>query len=416
MKQDLDGQDKILNEDEIINLDVLQPFFPGDNYKPLTVHFDESGSRYIRFVNWSQFTLTAARNHEDALQVNPALKRLRFLNHDQINDRFMILTHFGVNNLNAENMHPTGNGLGPKLFIHDAWGEYVILGEYLTLGTGLHYYNGLSRITNAGTINFMTFDNYRQAWSQLGLSDQFGRHLGVFAKGRIGRLNYHMAINDPIVNSIDLPGFTGEPGTTAYVGRKFFPEKASRIVQGYFDFQFLDKESNKLPFRAGSYLGKQKVFNVGLGFFSHPNGVVHINSDSVVVNENVRHLALDVFYDAPTSNGGAISVYAAIFNFDYGTNYYREGLYGTGNSFYAQAGYLIPRFNKALDFMPYMSFSNRNYDVYNQQGNSINTGVNFFINGHHAKITIEYQSVQSGFDEIRPGRNNQLILQTMIFL
>ena len=61
----------------------------------------------------------------------------------------------------------------------------------------------------------MTLDNNRQSWSTLGLSDQFARHLGVFAKGELGKLQYQVSINDAITNGLDNrtpPDFdTGTP-------------------------------------------------------------------------------------------------------------------------------------------------------------------------------------------------------------
>ncbi|MCC5929850.1 MAG: hypothetical protein JJU28_11430 [Cyclobacteriaceae bacterium] len=399
-----------------ISDDIALPYVVDESYKPFILHLDGSGNKYVRFINWNQFLLTGQRNDNDRISITPSLRRVRFLNYAQINDRFMILTHFGVNNVPAEQMHPTGNSMEVKLFLHDAWSEYKVFGEYLSIGTGLHYYNGLSRITGGGTINFMTYDNYRQAWSQLGLSDQFGRHLGVFAKGRIGKLNYRLSFDDAISNSLDVPGFTGERNTTSYIGRKFFPDKASRLFQGYFDYQFLEQESNKLPFRAGSHLGVQKVFNIGFGFISHPNGVVHIDRDSIVHHQDVRHLAVDVFYDAPTPAGGAINFYAVYYNFDYGTNYLYRGIYGTGTSLYTHLGYMLPKFTDAAFFMPYVSYSNRNFDAHLNLSNTMSAGINFFITGHHGKITLEYKSQQASFNDMRPSRDNQLIIQAMVFL
>jgi hypothetical protein len=51
-----------------------------------------------------------------------------------------------------------------------------------TVGGGLHYWNGISRLNNQSTLNLMTLDNQRQAWATLGLSDQLQRHIGVYAK------------------------------------------------------------------------------------------------------------------------------------------------------------------------------------------------------------------------------------------
>ena len=48
----------------------------------------------------------------------------------------------------------------------------------------------------------MTLDNNRQSWSTIGLTDQFARHVGVFGKGSFGKLQYRVAINDALTNSL----------------------------------------------------------------------------------------------------------------------------------------------------------------------------------------------------------------------
>jgi len=137
------------------------------------------------------------------------------------------------------------------LFFHDVWAQYN-LGEDHVVGGGLHYFNGISRLNNQSTLNFLTLDNNRQSWSTIGLSDQFARHLGIFAKGKFGKLQYRVAINDAITNSLDTR--TPEIGGPAvYAGKRLIGSKdAGKAYAGYFDFNFLDQESNFLPFKVGS--------------------------------------------------------------------------------------------------------------------------------------------------------------------
>jgi hypothetical protein len=57
-----------------------------------------------------------------------------------------------------------------QLFFHDAWNEYAVIlpgeaGKFsLSLGAGLHYYMGLSRMTMASTLNFLTVDSPIFTW------------------------------------------------------------------------------------------------------------------------------------------------------------------------------------------------------------------------------------------------------------
>ena len=403
------------------------------SYKPLTLSLNDEGNKYIRFITWHQIWAEDGNlnNDTDPQGFSMRLRRSRMLTYAQISSRFLILTHFGLNTLTGANADPIGNTASnrptlnaPQIFMHGAWTEFRVLGgDELFIGAGLHYWNGLSRFTSASTLNFMTLDNYRQAWASLGLSDQFARHLGVYAKGKLGKLRYTMAVNEPIVNGL---GASASPsvGTVSYSGRAVAnagttnavaPTDAGLILAGYFDYQFFDQESNKLPYRVGSYLGKKTVFNVGAGFFSHAQGTITSDDTGILTSNNVGHFALDVFYDAPLGKG-AVNAYAAYYNFNYGDNFNLGTTYGTGSSFYTQLGYLLPEFTTAGRLMPYVTFSNQNFEAFQEAGNNVNLGVNWFINGHNAKITLQYQSSLSNYSGPQPDRVNGAVLQTHIFL
>ena len=415
------GQDKNLGEQ------IPDPSI--DEYKPLTVKLNEDGSKYLRFVMWSQFWLNGQKNSEDEFKVNLSLRRVRILALAQVSPRFLILMHFGLNNLTPDNMNPLGNqGDGPQLFFHGVWTEYTIVQKYLYVGAGLHYWNGISRITNASTLNFMTLDNYRRAWSVLGLADQFARQLGIYAKGMIGRFAYRIAVNSPLVNSLDVSKIPSEPsawtGQTLYTGKYEFRDDAAWSYQGYFEFMFLDKEDNKLPFKVNTYLGKKKVLNIGAGFFAHPRGTITYNEpvadqdyQYIMTQHNVSHYAFDVFYDTPLGTGG-LTAYGVFYIFDYGPGYTMGQTYGTGNSFLIEAGYLLPKFSNKISLQPYVAFNTVNFKAFDNPGNDLRTGVNLFIQGHHAKLTLEFNTNQTMYNDIdaKPSRSNQVTLQAQIFL
>ena len=390
-----------------------------ESYAPLILKINESGSKYIRFITWHQIwaeTDNLNNDNDNGLNITPRVRRSRLLTYAQISPRFLILTHWGLNNLNAGRLTATGvEGNGPQIFLHGAWTEFKV-SDNLSIGGGLHYWNGLSRLTNASTLNFMTLDNYRQAWTQLGLSDQFARHLGIYAKGRLGKLNYHVAINDAIVSALGSVTDVSQVTAPTYSGKALFPEDASTIYQGYFDYQFFDQESNKLPYRVGSYLGKKKVFNIGAGFFSHANGVVSPDGNGGVDQENVSHFAVDAYYDAPIGDGQGINAYAVFYQFNYGENYTLGNTYGTGSSVYGHIGYLLKEFSSRGRLMPYIAYSTRNFDAFENAGNTIQFGANWFLSGHNAKITVEYNSSLANYTGTEPDRASRIILQTHIFL
>ena len=255
----------------------------------------------------------------------------------------------------------------------------------------------------------MTLDNNRQSWATIGLSDQFARHIGLFVKGKFGKLQYRVAINDALVNTLDNRDPNVE-SSAVYAGNRILGSAdAGKTFAGYFDYQFLDEESNFLPYKVGSYLGRKKVFNIGAGFFLHPNGSV-FNDNGNLIGEDVNVFAIDAFYDAPLgTNGSAITAYAVFQNNDYGTNYLNSA-YGTGNMLYGHVGYVFAGDLAKTRFQPYVSFAANSYDAVSNNRNIFGLGINAYMSGHNSKLTLEYKNQDFG------TATSSLTLQAMIYL
>ena len=379
----------------------------------LKVKFDEEGKKYLRVISWAQVQASYSDDvPDDQSKTSFNLRRARVLMFTQINEKFMILTHFGLNSLNANTAHPVGKGDGAQLFFHDVWAQYNLSKNH-SVGGGLHYFNGISRLNNQSTLNMMTLDNNRQSWSTIGLSDQFARHIGIFAKGKFGKLQYRIAVNDAIASDLDArdPSLTENANTTVYGGREYLGSKdAGRVYAGYFDFHFFDQESNFLPFKVGSYLGGKKVFNVGAGFFLHPKGAVRMEGGELK-GEDVAIFAVDAFYDTPLGdNGSALTAYATYQNNDYGTDYLFSA-YGTGSMAYAHVGYVIPGDKTKARFQPYVSYASNSYDAVDDNRNVFGIGANAFFSGHNSKLTLEYKNQKFG-----DSNTGAVTLQAMIYL
>ena len=405
----------------LVSVAVAQTVEEDHSYQPLTLKLDETGKKYVRFIIWhQQWMQTNNLAVADApLQVTHLARRSRFLAYAQISSRFLILTHFGLNNLTPGNLTSLGNnGDAPQLFLHDAWAEFKV-SDALYLGGGLHYWKGLTRLANQSTLNFMTLDNTRPFvhWHSLAVTDQFARHLGVYAKGKLGKFDYRLAWNNPGQNglqadrsatgtSLTYDGFANVNADGDPVG--------NTILEGYFRYNLWDQESTKLPYIVGSYLGQKKVLAVGAGFFAHPNGMYDNASQE---HGNVTHLAADVFLDTPLGQDDCLNAYLSFMNFNYGDNYVSRWA-GTGNVLYGQVGYRLP----ATKFMPYVAVQQANYDGFNDPVRALDVGLNYFINGHSAKLTLEYHSIsgdprEGGFDIDGNIQDVQQVrLQAHIFL
>ncbi|MEM9821144.1 MAG: hypothetical protein AAF985_08735, partial [Bacteroidota bacterium] len=193
----------------------------------------------------------------------------------------------------------------------------------------------------------------------------------------------------------------------AYTGASSLKENGdptgNLIVEGYFRYNLWDREGTKLPYNVGSYLGKKKVLALGTGFFLHPNGMYNTANGE---HENVAHLAVDAFMEYPLTKGNMIHAYASLINFNYGENYVSRWA-GTGTNFYAQFGF----FAKKAKLMPYIAYQTGNYEGYADPLTSLDIGVNYFVNGHHCKVTLEYHKNTGAVDATA-----QLRFQLHVFL
>jgi hypothetical protein len=108
------------------------------------------------------------------------------------------------------------------------------------MGGGLHYYMGLSRATMASTLNFLTIDAL--FFWLIENSDQFARQMGLFAKGKYGKLEYRLSYNKPFATNLVPTNVTTADNAVAVDNSG--NTKWSKA--GYFEYQFLDQEANVL--------------------------------------------------------------------------------------------------------------------------------------------------------------------------
>lgn len=390
----------------------------GDEYKSgMVIKMNEDGSKYTRVLLWGQtwFQQYEGNNPKDGFSV----RRARVLMYSQLNDRFIIVNHFGVNNINANNLTTTGKGDDVELFLLEMYIQYKVVNKYLYVGGGLHNWGGISRLNGQGTINMMTLDNNRSSWSTLGLSDQYASHLGIFFNGSAGKFNYRLNISDAIVKTLDGNSQTVlNPNEEKYLG-KALTENGKYAYSGYVDYQFFDKENLKLPYRVGTYLGAKKVFNIGAGFFTQPDAIAKINSASEIMTVGATHLNIDAFYDTPLgNNNAALTAYTQFQNSNMGDKYISGDIVGNGNQVYGHLGYLIGKKNEdgknkyRNRWQPYVAYSYRDFTALPKPAQDFRTGCNFYLDGHNAKITAEYQNSS----HLPKNNRNVFTLQAMIIL
>jgi hypothetical protein len=450
----------------LLSLSRIHAQFTEQYGSGLKVNLNQEGSKYVRFILWNQIWARYTQNNPGTMvngtpetsTMDVGIRRARLLAFAQISPRYMIVTHFGINNQTFTNGGGSGStgtggygqGKKPQLFFHDVYNEYAIVPAKnsfgiankftLSAGAGLHYFNGISRQSSASTLNFLMLDAPITNWPLIEMSDQFARQIGLFVKGTAGKVHFQFALNKPFATNVAPKDSAG-----IAVDNSGDPEAS---FSGYADYQFLDQESNVLPFRVGTYLGSKKVFNIGAGFHHQANGTRSSNNVGVIEKHAINIFGVDAFLDMPVgdkSKGMAITAYGVFYNYDFGPGYLRnsgtmntgitdpaipasdkvlEGpgnartLVGTGSIVYAEAGFLLPKFSSKVRLQPMASFSHKNFDALNAAGNFFDIGCNVLLDAHNAKISAQYSSrpLYDAATKLLKDRKGEVVVQFQIVL
>lgn len=379
-------------------------------------------SRFIAFSMLAQMWLRNTQNNPGTMVENVpqnsttdiSIRRIRFVLRGSLTDRMNFFIQFGQNNLNYLSPRKAGS------FFHDITADYAIVKTKFSLGMGLNGWNGPSRFANSTLQYILVLDppGYQEVTNDT--YDQFVRRLGIYAKGKLGKLDYRIAAGKPFV----IQTTSGSGIEPINVNSSFSTLPPRFIYQGYFMYQFLDQESNFGPSIIGSYFGKKKVFNIGGGFYYQKDAMLRYTNTTTkdTVKQDIRLLALDVFYDSPLnkSRGTAVSVYACYSNYFYGSNFikvtgpnnpatassqtasaFEKSNYGnafpylgTGNVGYIQAAY---KFREGLlgdqgTLQPFIDFQYSQYDRLKDAMYVFDVGMNWLILGNNSKITFNYQN------------------------
>ena len=398
-----------------IPLLLLAPGLHAQNFiKDRKIYLDESGSNYVKFSVLGQFWLRQQQlNPGTTINGTPkenstdiGIRRLRMQVYGQITERTFFYVQLGQNNFNNISDRKQG------FFVHDAYGEYTLIKQKLAIGAGLSGWSGLSRVSSPSAGTIMGVDAPLHLQSTNDVTDQFLRKLSVFAKGKLGHFDYRLVMAQPHA----IQKSAGYNGTITQASN-FSPKAPSMQWNGYFQWQFLDQESNLTPYTQGTYLGTKKVLNVGAGFIYQPDAMWHSGPTGDTMTSEMAHFSADVFYDAPAGNKGqALSLYSSIAHYGFGKDYIRNQAtmnpangnsrpdvlngsgngypaFGTGMTVYAQAGY---KFKDSLiggtTFMPYIAVQYADYDRLNDKMFFVDAGVNWLLSGHTSKLTLSYQN------------------------
>ncbi|MHB8261499.1 MAG: hypothetical protein ACYDCN_10020 [Bacteroidia bacterium] len=438
-------------------------------------NFKEDGSTWAKLNFTAQMWLMDNQNNPGstvngvgtANSFQVALRRARITLQSQVTDKVFIFGQFASDGITS-----TTNSINPLRFL-DLTVDYKLVGKWLALGGGLSGWDGLSRFSNPSVPTILGLDMPLYQQATVNITDNTVRMPSVYAKGKIGKLDYRVALSIPyptttstvVVQTQTLTTANANPqwNASTFAGNKLQPQ-----VQGYFMYQFLDQESNLTPAPIGCYLGQKRVFNIGAGFRYQQNamwqgdytqGTNSTGTQILTIKDTARTAMflwnIDLFYDAPINKdkGTALTIYAAYSNYNFGNNYIRNAnplnpatgafanngnfnpnlnsfsgsgnqfpMIGSGSIYFAQAGYLLPRFKNGTQFQPYGMFMYANYQAIADPVILWDLGVNYLIKGHNSKLSLDYQSrpifnlstADNQIHEVKSARRGMIVLQYQI--
>lgn len=425
------------------------------NKDGLKLYINDDSTHYIKATGLAQIWVRYNSNNPGSTvfgtpkdnSFDVGLRRVRYQTLAQLTDKVFFYTQFGINNANSISARKS------QLFFHDVTGEYDVYKKYFTLGAGLSGWNGTARYSSSSVSSIMGMDLPYVQETTNDINDQFVRRMSVYAKGKIGGFDYRISVGNPfpMQTGSTIPGGSNQAALTATspTNTAYYSTKAPKLnYQGYFMWQFLDKESNQVPYMVGSYLGKKRVFNIGAGFAYQQDAMNYrMNTDTSILYKPLQQFGVDVFYDAYLNKEkqNAITAYAAFLKYDFGPNYIRNAapmnpangvtannigtfngsgngfpLIGTGNVLYAQAAYLFKKdlLGKQGTLQPYGQIIYANYQKLKDPMICWDLGFNWIIAGQNSKISLDYQSrpifkqeTNGDVTAVKSARRGQVVLQ-----
>ncbi|QKG52926.1 hypothetical protein [Hymenobacter sp. BRD67] len=172
------------------------------------------------------------------------IRRFRIQMYGQLTDRVFIYSQIGINNFTYDSDRKSGGTPGPNhsgtggFFLHDAVAEYALVKNRLSFGAGLGAWNGLTRFASSSAGAIMGLDLPGVEETTNDVNDQFGRKLSMYLKGKLGKLDYRVALTDPMTYQKAV-GYVTTPGPNASFA--LTPPKPQ--YQVYFSYQLKDQVS-----------------------------------------------------------------------------------------------------------------------------------------------------------------------------
>lgn len=384
--------------------------------KPLRWNLNDNGTHWLAIHTYAQFWMRGTENNPGSLlsdqQQNTtfdiSIRRFRLGIEAQLTEKLFVYSQLGINNLNYLSSRGTSTDL------LDAYAEYSF-SKKLAIGAGKTAWTGLSRYSAPNTSKLLSYDMLLLALPTTDETNDLIRKLSVYTKGKLGGLDYRMVFSKPF-SPRNSPNFDSELIENK---ARFTDKTKGNIYSGYFKWEFLDAETNSIPFSDGTHLGKKKLLSLGIGAEFQNNALASLKNGETRFHD-MRLWAADVFLDLPINeSNNVLTAYVGYFNYNFGPNYIRNTgvnnpildtdpnqvsfngpgnaypVVGTGNSLYAQLGYLFPYLGKTRKYgrlQPYFSLQYSDFEGFQDPMTAFDFGVNWYLKGHLSKFSLNLQS------------------------
>lgn len=417
--------------------------------KGIAINLNKEGTANIHFItllqSWARYTEynpgTVYKEKERTENFDFPVRRAVFTVVTQLNPRTLLLLNVSGTNNSGEVAFQSSTNLG----ILDAYGEYKF-NNALYIGAGLHQWTGFSRLNEDGVGSLLNLDqpSFQQiTWNKL---DKLGRFLGIYAKGDIGKFNYRVSVNDAYVTpTTNFAANTGKgspnggyingEARNAQVNVGYFnPAANSKILQGYLEYAFWDKEKHIIPYQVSTYNGAIRLLNFGAGFLYRKDGILtptrielrnaglpeSTTNPKIITAANesdIKAFAIDGILLYPfSSNLDGIALYTGYFRTDLGSNYYTvtnvfnnvianneaSAINSAGNAYpatgtsttiYTQLGYIAPKtLLKNSRLGVFGTYQNSNFEALKDNLVIYEAGINWFLSTNKFKITLAYRN------------------------
>ncbi|MDW5288658.1 hypothetical protein [Formosa sp. PL04] len=389
---------------------------------------------------WAQYTEWNPGSQNEAGDIKNsdfglAIRRLRLTSSFTFGEKLKLNFAIGENNFNAKGK------TFPYLKILDLYATYNISKPF-AIAFGKTTYDGLSRFTAPSTSTMLQTDLPLIAQPTLNYTDDLTRDLALILLGDVGKLNYRVVFIQPYSFS-----YTGANPPTPKEGVSQFTDEFKNIQYStYFKYDFLEKENSRGPNFTGTYLGKYKLFSIGLGTKYQKDALYSMENDTKSYHD-MNLWAADLYWDHPVTSTfvAATTVYLGYFNYDLGPNNLRnigvnnpsygfDGtsgiLNGSGNSFpfmgtgqsvYGQFGILFKKMGKRTDWgqlEPYVVMQSSDFDALESHMLIGNLGLNWYLDGQFSKLSLDVQNrpVFSNITHQEIDRKYMVVLQYQYIL